>query len=156
MQRFFILIFSLLLVLTSQAQIVTLDPSNAGPDDAVTLTFDASEGNAELEGFTKVYMHHGVVTTSPTGTTWSNVIGNWVADDGIGQMTAVEGQPNKWQITFSPSIRTYFGVTAGTDIFRICGVFRSADGTVKGTIANGDYGWGSVTNGGDFFKPECK
>ncbi len=150
MQRLLILFFSLLLTLTSQAQIVSLNPSNAGPDDAVTLTFDASEGNAELEGFSKVYMHHGVVTTSPTGTTWSNVIGNWGEDNGVGQMTAVDGQPNKWQITFSPSVRAYFGVTAGTDIFRICGVFRSADGAVKGTIANGNYGWGSVSNG-DFF-----
>jgi glycosidase len=148
-------IYTFLLLLlgyqTAQAQMVVMSPAVAVPDNEVTITFDASQGNGQLIGAETVYMHHGVVTTSPTSTSWSNVIGNWGQDDGIGEMTPVSGQPNKWSITFAPSIREYFNVAEGTNIFRISAVFRSADGTVKGTMAAGNYPWGTVTASGDVF-----
>ncbi len=137
--------------LTGWTQIVSLVPSNAGPDSQATLIFRANEGNGELAGASKVYMHHGVVTDSETGTDWNYVIGNWGADDGVGEMTPVSGEPDTWQITFSPSIREYFKVPDSMNIFRISAVFRSADGNTKGSIAPGDYGWGTVAPNGDFF-----
>lgn len=148
------LFFLLLLSWTTwslQAQYVTLTPAGAGADDSATLVFDATQGNAELVGAAKVYMHHGVVTSGPTGTTWQYVLGNWGTDDGVGEMSPVPGQPNKWQITFGPSIRDYFGVPAGVNIFRISAVFRSADGNTKGTAAPGNYGWGTVAANQDVF-----
>lgn len=148
----FLLIFGLFTIfcLNVNSQIVSLSPSNAAADDEVTLTFKATEGNAELVGANKVYMHHGVVVDAPDGTAWTNVVGNWGQDDGVGEMQAVDGEDDTWQITFSPSIREYFDVAAGTNIFRISAVFRSADGSIKGSISDGDYGWGSSV-GGDFF-----
>ena len=132
-------------------QIVSLSPSNAGPEDSAILTFDATEGNGELAGADKVYLHHGVVIDGPTGTAWNYVIGNWGQDDGVGQMEPVPGEPDKWQIEFTPSIREYFGVPANEDIFRISAVFRSADGNTKGTIAPGDYGWGTSAPNQDMY-----
>ena len=78
--------------------------------------------------------HCGVVYSGPTGTDWNNVIGNWGADDGVGEMSPVAGETDKWEITFSPTIRGYFGVDAGQNIYRISAVFRSADGSVKGSV----------------------
>ncbi len=140
-----------ILYVTGYTQIVSLSPSNVGPDDPVTLIFDASEGNGELAGASTVYVHHGVVTDSPTGTDWQYVIGNWGQDDGVGEMTQVPGETDKWQIEMTPSIRSYYGVPGGENVFRLSTVFRSADGNTKGTIAAGDYGWGTVTGNGDIY-----
>lgn len=149
MKQLFTLLF-IWVALFANAQIVTIEPNNAGADDVATLIFDASMGNAELSGASQVYMHHGVITDSEDGTSWSYVIGNWGADDGVGEMTKVDGETDKWEITFSPSIREYFDVPESENIFRICGVFRSADGNTKGTTSNGTYSWGEVVDG-DFF-----
>lgn len=142
--------FSLLLFsISTSAQFVSLQPATAGPNDAATLIFDATQGNGELVGASKVYVHHGVVTDGPNGTNWANVIGNWGMDDGVGEMSPVAGEPNKWEISFSPTIRSYFGVSNGTNIYRLALVFRSADGQTKGTMPPGSYGWGTVASNQD-------
>jgi len=143
--RFLLLFFSLSLCYQLSAQMVYLEPTSAGPDDAATLYFNAAAGNGELVGSTKVYAHHGVVVDGPTSTEWSNVIGDWGQDNGVGEMTKVTGEDDLWKLDLSPSIRQHFGVVTGGNIFRISCVFRSADGAVKGTQNAGDYGWGTVT-----------
>ncbi|MBP6569583.1 MAG: DUF4961 domain-containing protein, partial [Saprospiraceae bacterium] len=145
------ILFFFSLVVTIHAQFVTLNPTGAGSDDTAVLIFDAEQGNKELMGATKVYMHHGVVTDKINGTAWKYVKGNWGKDDGIGEMTKVPGHANKWQITFTPNIRAYFGVPAGENIFRISCVFRNPDGTKKGTLNQGEYGWGSIASNGDIY-----
>ncbi len=132
-------------------QIVSIQPAGAGPEAPITLIFDASQGNKELMGASKVYIHQGVVTDKVNGTAWKYVKGNWGKDDGVGLMTKVSGQANKWQITFNPTLRSYFGVPATENIFRIACVFRSADGTKKASIASGEYGWGTITSNGDIY-----
>ena len=149
--RYIIIISVTFFTVFLHGQIVTLSPQSPGPEDAVTLIFDASIGNKELLNASKVYMHHGVVTDKSDGTTWKYVKGNWGKDDGIGQMSKVPGQTNKWQITFSPNLRSYFGVPSWENIYRIACVFRSPDGSKKGTIAPGEYGWGSVTSNNDIY-----
>lgn len=144
------LIFTCLLT-SGFSQIIALIPQGVGPEQEATLVFDASEGNRELLNVSKVYIHHGVVTNSPTSTAWQYVKGNWGKDDGIGEMTRVPGEQNKWQISFTPSIRKYFGVPDGTNIYRIACVFRNANGSIKGTTQPGNYGWGTVASNLDFF-----
>ncbi len=130
---------------------ITISPTSAGPDDSATIIFDAAAGNKELMGATKVYMHHGVVTDKADGTAWKYVKGNWGLDDGIGQMTKVSGETNKWQITINPNVRAYFGVPNGENIFRISCVFRNETGAIKGTLAPGNYGWGTVASNQDIY-----
>jgi glycosidase len=149
MRKIYTVVALCLLYVTAFTQIVTLTPTDAGADDAATITFDASEGDGDLVGAAKVYLHHGAVIDAPDGTDWTHVIGNWGEDDGVGQMTKV-GE-DLWELQMTPSIREHFGVAANEDIFRISAVFRSADGSIKGTIAPGDYGWGTVVPGGDFY-----
>jgi hypothetical protein len=110
-----------------------ITPITASPDQVVTVTFDATKGGGELIGATSVYMHAGVITDSPTGTSWQNVVGNYGLDDGIGKMTAVSGSPNLWQITLSPTLRQYFSVASGTSVYSLAMVFRNSDGSRKAT-----------------------
>lgn len=145
------LFLSLILLCNFLNAQISLTPTGAGPDDSATIIFDAALGNKELMGATKVYIHHGVVTDKIDGTAWKYVKGNWGQDDGIGLMTKVPGEANKWQFTINPNIRAYFGVPAGENIFRISCVFRNAAGTVKGTLAPGQYGWGTVANNQDIY-----
>jgi len=112
------------------AQVASLNPANPTSEQQVVVTFDAA--GTPLSGETKIYMHSGVVTTNtatPGGGDWKFVKGNWGQDDGIGQMTAVSGQPNKWQITLTPTLRNYYGVSQGTNIFWVAMVFRNSNGS---------------------------
>lgn len=97
--------------------IVTLNPALPTADESVTIIYDASKGASGLLGASKVYLHSGVILAGPEGTGWSNVVGNWGQDDGLGEMSPVPGEPNKWQITL-PSIRQYYGVAPGEPVFR--------------------------------------
>ena len=144
-------IFLFLCVATVSGQIAAIEPKVAGPDDEITLIFDATQGNKELVGASKVYVHHGVVTDNVSGTAWRYVKGNWGKDDGIGEMTRVPGETDKWQLKMGPSVRAYYGVPAGENIFRIACVFRSADGSKKGTMSPGNFPWGTVTSNLDLY-----
>ncbi|MBO3698504.1 DUF4961 domain-containing protein [Roseivirga sp. E12] len=147
----FPLILFFLTTSLSFGQIVTLEPSTANGDQEVKLIFDATQGDAGLVGASKVYVHTGVVTDSPTGTAWTFVKGNWGADDGIGLMTKVSGEDDKWEITLSPSAREYYGVPSGTNMFRLSMVFRNADGSSKGAGTPGSINGGEVTSNGDIY-----
>ena len=135
-------LFRIIFVLTSlhsftnlNAQ-VTTEPGFPTAEDAIRIIYDATKGTTGLVGAAKVYMHSGVILDSPAGTSWQNVIGNWGQDDGIGLMTKVTGETDKWEITLSP--REYFNVPSAP-IYRIGLVFRNADGSKEGkTDANTD------------------
>lgn len=123
---------------TTTDGIVVLSPALPTADEPVTIIYDASQGVSSLQGSEKVYMHSGVVLSGFDGTAWNNVVGNWGQDDGVGEMTRVEGEENKWQITL-PSIREYYNVGEGVPVFRLGMVFRSADGSQTGkSVTDGD------------------
>ncbi len=151
--RLSVLFFSslFLISITLSAQIVILNPETATAEDSVVVVFDATQGNSGLIGAAKVYMHSGLVTSGPNGTDWNFVIGNWGQDDGVGQMTRVPGDSNKWQLSLSPSIRMYHNAPEGTNYFRLAMVFRNADGSVKGTGNPGNISGGIVTDNGDIY-----
>jgi len=113
------------------AGIITLNPANPLAEEAVTIIYDAGKGVSGLRGASKVYMHSGVILSGPEGTAWNNVVGNWGQDDGIGEMSPVEGETDKWQISI-PSIREYYSVADGIPVFRLGMVFRNASGTQVG------------------------
>lgn len=143
----------LILATTSaaMAQIVTLEPSAVSGEDQIKLIFDATKGDAGLVGATKVYMHGGVITDAPDGTDWTFVVGNWGADDGVGLMTQVSGETDKWEITLSATARDYYSVPSGTNMFRLSMVFRNADGSSKGAGTPGAINGGMVGGNGDIY-----
>lgn len=136
MKYIFSTLIGLALIQASIAQ-VTTDPVCFSDTDEITIIYDATKGSSGLVGASKVYIHSGVVTDSETGTSWQHVIGNWGKDDGIGEMTKVSGESDKWKITLTP--RTYYDVPSNEIIYRLSMVFRNADGSKEGkNDSNGD------------------
>ena len=58
-----LLLLSFCLPLLVQAQVVWTDPPFPSIDDQVTLYYDATEGNGELQGTIPVYIHTGLITS---------------------------------------------------------------------------------------------
>ncbi|HCX23979.1 MAG TPA: hypothetical protein DHN29_18805, partial [Cytophagales bacterium] len=144
------LTLSLILTVASlYGQVVSISPSSASGQEEITVTFDASEGTGGLTGSSSVYMHSGVVTSGPNGTDWNYVVGNWGQDDGVGQMTPVDGEDNLWEITITP--KEYYNVPDGDNIFRLAMVFRNANGSSEGKGTPGSYDFGDVASNGDIF-----
>ncbi|GAB2951957.1 hypothetical protein GCM10027048_16210 [Hymenobacter coalescens] len=134
----------MLLALTgaARAQVVTTNPAFFTAADPVTLTFDASQGNGGLNNFTgDVYAHIGVITNlSTTPSDWKYVkFTNFNAPDPSVQLTRVG--PNRYTLSITPNVRTWFNVPANEQILKLAMVFRNATGTQVGR----------ATGGGDIF-----
>jgi 1,4-alpha-glucan branching enzyme len=129
-----------ILVQTSFAQVVTLDPVFATQHDSVTIYFDASEGNGDLAGIVPVYAHTGVITNSSTSPTdWQNVQGNWGSHDSKVLMTHVSGNIHKLKIL----IHDFYLLSSTDTVYALAFVFRNGAGTTVGRAADG----------GDIFVP---
>lgn len=134
----------LLLALTgaAQAQVVTTSPAFFTAADAVTLTFNAAQGNGGLNNFTgDVYAHIGVITNlSTTPSDWKYVkFSNFNAPDPSILLTRTG--PNTYTLSIAPNVRQWFGVPAAEQILKLAMVFRNANGTQVGR----------ATGGGDIF-----
>ena len=107
---------------------VTLVPVFSGTDglDSLRIQYDATQGVSGLAGANTVYFHSGIQTV-PFGA-WEYTVGNWGANDGLGQMTPLGN--NLWQITIH--VQSYYGFPGGTNVNGIWMVFRNADGSATG------------------------
>jgi len=116
------------------AQILDVTPAFPTVNDAVTIIYDASEGNGALSGIGQVYAHTGVITdqsTSPTN--WLYVQGTWGTADPSVSMTNLGG--NLHQITID--LNAFYGFPAGTNVLKLAFVFRNSSGTIVGRSADG-------------------
>ncbi len=130
---------------------VTIDPPAFDIDEEITITFNAGQGNKELLNSNSIYLHSGVGlvdTPNPQSTAWNKVVGNWGQDDGVGKMTRIAGT-NKYQIKIKP--RTYYGLKDGDFPYWLAAVFRSPDGSKKGTGSPGPLTQGFIASNLDFF-----
>lgn len=116
------------------AQLITADPAFPTSSGAVTITFDATQGNGGLANCNcAVYLHTGVITSASTSPSdWKYVVTTWGQANTAWLMTPVPGQPNKYTFTIGPSIRQYYNVPASEQILRLAFVFRNANGTLEG------------------------
>jgi len=116
------------------AQVISISPQFASQADNVTITFDASKGNAALIGQSTVYAHTGLITNlSSTLTTWKYVQGKWGTADSKMLMTNIGN--NKFQLTFN--ITTFYGVPSSEKVLKLAFVFRNTDGTLVGRQGDG-------------------
>jgi len=120
-----------------KAQVITANPALPTASDSVTITFDASKGDAGLKDFTgDVYAHTGVITDKSTSSSdWKYVKANWGVNIPACKMTSLGN--NLWQLKITPSIRAYYGVPSGEKILKMAFVFRSADNAKTGREADG-------------------
>jgi hypothetical protein len=133
------------------ADILTIEPASFDANTEITITFNAAEGNKELLGTDKIYMHSsmGVIKTdNPASNAWGKVIGNWGKDDGIGLMTRVPNT-NLYQIKMKPA--AYYNFSPGEFPYWLAAVFRNADGSKKGTGRVGNLSNGFIAPNLDYF-----
>ena len=118
---------------------VSASPTFFRETDPVTITYDATQGNGALAGFTgNVYIWTGVVTTaSATNTTWRYVHSpSFNQPDPSALMTRSATNPNLYSITFTP--RSFYPVPAAETILRLAMIFKNADGSLAGRGPGGD------------------
>ena len=113
---------------------VTLDPFFASQGDIVTVTYDATLGNGELEGAAQVFAHTGVITNLSTGPNdWRHVVGNWGTVDPVVQMIP---QGNNIH-TLVIDIENFYALQPGETVLKLAFVFRNADGSLVGRASDG-------------------
>lgn len=134
MQRLLLLfVFIVSVVLKSEAQIITTNPSFVLETGGCSVIFDASQGSKGLMGYTgDVYAHTGVITNLSTSSSdWKYVKAGWSENIPACKLKSLGN--NKWQLDISPDIRTYYGLTSSTEtVKQLTFVFRSADGSKEG------------------------
>jgi hypothetical protein len=99
--------------------------------DSLTIIYDATQGQTQLVGANKVYMHSGyqLIPFGPV-VGW---VGNWGQDDGLGQMTNIG--TDLWKITIN--IHSYYNISSNLAVNALEMVFRNADGSQEGKDDNG-------------------
>jgi glycosidase len=129
------------------AQVVTFEPFFPTQNDSLTIIFDATQGNGELEDFDgDVYLYTGAVTTeSSDDTDWQYVRPS--GDNGWSsypeELKATNIGDNKWQFTYKPDLRNFFNIVDGSEnIEKVAMLFR---GTSTGSgdpilVGRGDGG----------------
>ena len=131
MKKFFSLILCFMAV-SAMAQ-VTTDPAiiPVGYTGKITLTFDATKGNAGMKGATKCYAHTGYCTATKE---WQNVVGTeWRSPDAP-QLTSVG--TDKWQLVIN-NMYDFYSVAAGDEVTSLCFVFHDGPGGEKEGKASG-------------------
>jgi|AntRauTorckE6833_2_1112554.scaffolds.fasta_scaffold00035_64 glycosidase len=110
------------------AQLITTDPAFPTETGQLTITFDATEGNGGLEDFTgDVYLHSGVITNnSSSSSDWKYVPFEWTEHDE--SMKATPLGDNKWEFTYGPSIREFFGIVdENEEVEKVAIVFKGVE-----------------------------
>jgi 1,4-alpha-glucan branching enzyme len=150
LQRAFLLAPLLFLTFGLNAQLITTVPAAPTDDQAVTITFDATQGTAGLANCNcDVYLHTGVITNNSASLAdWKFVQTDWGVANADWKLTPLAGEPNKYTYNFSPNVRSYYGVPSATDIQKLALVFRNADGTLEGKATGGADIYVDVSPGG--------
>ncbi|MDD3256595.1 MAG: alpha-amylase family glycosyl hydrolase, partial [Parabacteroides sp.] len=136
MRKFLHTLFIILFLFPVLHAQVTTVPAVVTESGAVDIIFDASQGNKELMGYTgDVYAHTGVITNlSTSGSDWKYAPA-WGDNSAKYKLTSLGS--DKWKLTISPDVRSWYGVPSGEQISKLAFVFRSADKTKEGKAVGG-------------------
>ncbi|MGL4411461.1 MAG: alpha-amylase family glycosyl hydrolase [Bacteroidales bacterium] len=129
----------LLCLLTIKAELITTNPSFVTESGTVEITFDATKGNMGMVGATDCYAHIGIITSKSTSNSdWKYVKAEWNENTNDCKLTSLGS--NKWKLTLTPNIRSYFNVTDDSEkIYKLAMVFRNSNGSKEGKdVGNGD------------------
>ena len=143
-------IFTLLVLFIhfySWAQLITTNPAFVTQNNGITeitVDFSSTDGNLGLKGYTgDVYAHVGVITSVSTSSAdWKYVVTPWPSTTNLALANTPKNKltslgNDKWKLTITPDIRSYFGVPSGETILKIALVFRNADGTLQEKTSTG-------------------
>lgn len=134
MRKIILCLFALC-ALGLSAQVTTSpNPIPVGYTGQITITFDATKGNAGMKGATKCYAHTGYCTASAS---WLGVVGGTWRSANAPQLTNIG--TDLWQLII-PNMFTFYGVAETTPITKLAFVFHDGNGGSKEgkTSAGGD------------------
>lgn len=117
------------------AQLITSIPSYPTQYDSIVIYFDATQGDAGLQGYTgNVYTHTGVTIN---GNRWQNVIESWGNDNTQPQLTRIDTDLYELIIGYP---HEFYSTDTGGKITELCFVFRSAgaDGPTGRDVGGAD------------------
>ncbi|HVT86652.1 MAG TPA: alpha-amylase family glycosyl hydrolase [Chitinophagaceae bacterium] len=108
-------------------------PTDTAASQNFVITMDASKGNQGLLNYsptTDVYVHIGVITNlSSSSSDWKYVKFTWGTTNAQAQCSYLGN--NKWQYTITGSLRTFFGISTGSEtIKKIAILFRNGSGSL--------------------------
>ena len=140
----------------ASGQLITADPVFPVQTDSVIITYDATEGNQALMGFTgDVYAHTGVITNeSSDGTDWKHAP-SWGDNSPKYKLERIAN--DLYQLKIGPSINEYYGILPGERVNELAFVFRSADNSIVGrSLSGGDIFYPVYVKGlnVEFIKPD--
>ncbi|MEM6268426.1 MAG: alpha-amylase family glycosyl hydrolase [Bacteroidota bacterium] len=129
----FLLLLVCLVPVAGRAQ-VTVSPPYPTIDDAVTITYNTTQGNAALVGVSPVFAHTGVLTSTATDPgDWTFQISDWFSGfDSTILMTPGAGPLHS--ISFTP--RNFYGIGGNVEPKALAFVFRNETGTLAGKNAD--------------------
>ncbi len=116
--------------------LISWSPDFPDGEGEMTITFDASKGNAGLKGYTgDVYLYAGVLTDkSANAADWKYVkSGSFNTPDVASKMTSLGA--GKYSIKISP--RKFFAVPASEQIKSVAMVFRNGEGSLSARNKDG-------------------
>ncbi|MBX7183339.1 MAG: T9SS type A sorting domain-containing protein [Bacteroidia bacterium] len=133
MKKLFAAVCSVL-SLSTYAQVVYTDIPYPTQNDSITVYFNASQGNAGLQGQSQIYMHTGLITDASAYTgDWLLKPFVWGTADANALMTPIGNN------VFKKSFRldSLYGFNQYTQVKAMMFVFRNANGTLTGKNADG-------------------
>jgi len=121
----------------SFAQVITTSPSFPTETDAITITFNATQGTGGLANYAgDVYAHTGVITDkSASDTDWKYVVAAWDTNLPKAKLTRIS--TNTYTLAITGNVRSFYGVPVGEKIKKIALVFRNSTGSLTGKDVGG-------------------
>lgn len=121
-----ILFTALIILSTTVTAQITTDPPQPTAEEPVTITFDATEGSGDMEGYTgDVYTHTGIDILE--GAEWQYVIGEWGDNEVQPQLTRIG--TDLYELEITPTIRDFYDVPEHVGITGLHFVFRAVEGS---------------------------
>lgn len=129
----------LLIPLAGWAQIITTTPTFVTQNNgAIDIVYDAGLGTAGLKDYTGtdgIYAHAGVITTASTSNNDWKHAPTWGDNATKYKLTALGN--NKYKLSITPDMATYYGLTAGETVTKMAFVFRNGLSTKEGKDTGG-------------------
>ncbi len=140
MKKSIFTLFFVAFTISLWSQIITSSPVFITKDytGVIELTYDATQGTAGLKNYTGsdgVYAHIGVITNESTSNSDWKHAPTWGDNSEKYKLTSLGN--NKWKLTISPNMSTYFSLNSGEIVKKLAMVFRNGLKTKEGKDTGG-------------------
>ena len=145
-----IIIILLFFTVSSYSQVIDWYPLYPSISDTLTITYNSSMGNSELNDIDDIYIHTGILNKhSSSHHDWINIPIQWhEGADTLIQMSSLGN--NIYEITFR--INSFFNVSFNDNNEYIAFIFRNEDGSLAGKNYNDNNFYIPLMNEEEFSK----